>query len=352
MSFCCLSSAWADTVELHSGEKLIGTLVRVEGGKMIFKSATVGEVTIPMDQVAQITTEDPVTMHLQDGRVNRYRIHGFDDGVFTVDDEGRSRQVASSDLASVNPSAPPPNVDWTGSINVGLTATSGNTNETSGSFSFDITRNSRKTDTQKKTRWNSKALYVFSIDEVDRGIDTNGDGTDDDTEKVDATTEENVTLSTKYDYFFSDTYYGFANASWKKDHIADLERRTIFGAGLGKEWIDDGKFLLTTDAGVSRLQDVYETPASRTNDINVSAYLGYVFNWNISKKFDFLHNTVYYPSLEEMSDYFLTGAAELRAKLAADWFASLKALLDYDSTPGEGSKSTDMKYILSLSYTF
>ncbi len=66
----------------------------------------------------------------------------------------------------------------------------------------------------------------------------------------------------------------------------------------------------------------------------------------INQMFTFLHNTTYYPSLGDISDYFLTTDAELRAALTDSFFASLKAIVDYDSTPAQWSSTTDTRYIV------
>ena len=48
----------------------------------------------------------------------------------------------------------------------------------------------------------------------------------------------------------------------------------------------------------------------------------------------------------------LTTDAELRAEITKSMFGSLKAILDYDSTPGEGVGTTDTKYILGVGWNF
>ena len=58
------------------------------------------------------------------------------------------------------------------------------------------------------------------------------------------------------------------------------------------------------------------------------------------------------PAWEDLSDYYLTTSAELRFKLTQMIFASLKAVLDYDSTPAEGTEKADTKYVVGVGVEF
>ena len=62
-----------------------------------------------------------------------------------------------------------------------------------------------------------------------------------------ATVEE----KSKYDYFFSSKIFGYLSGSFKKDHIADLDYRTIYGSGLGYQWIDEEDLGFSTWDGIS-----------------------------------------------------------------------------------------------------
>jgi len=251
---------------------------------------------------------------------------------------------------SISPADPPKRNPVTnhGSFTLGMTSSHGNTFDESGNISFDFTRETIKTPLQAKSRWNTKAIYLFGRTEKD--VDTNGDGIPDKKEKV--TIEENITLNSKYDRYFTDKRYGFLSTSWKKDHIADLDRRLIAGLGAGFEWKNDGKVLLTTDLGAAFLHEKYVTPTATDTSDEISAQLGYTYNLKINKRFTLMHNTTYYPSFEQFSDYFLNATLELRAKINGAWHAGFKTILDYDATPGQGSSSTDMKYILAIGASF
>lgn len=73
--------------------------------------------------------------------------------------------------------------------------------------------------------------------------------------------------------------------------------------------------------------------------------LGSNFEWQLNNKLKFLLNMTCNPSISDLSDYCLSSDAEIRLSLTSSMYGSFKAIFDYDSTPGEGSSSTDVKYI-------
>ena len=244
--FVICSTSLADRVVMENGDQLKGQVVKMGGGKMVFNSDMVGEVTIDIANIRSFQTDTPLEMHFSDGTVIHSPVLQDQAGSISIADTPtvKGQRFALSDLSAINPPKVVPS-DWSGSFNLGFTSSHGNTFDQSGSVSFDATRENVKTDYQAKSRWNSKAFYVVGRSEKD--VDEDGDGITDGKEKF--TTEESVNLSSKYDHFFNDKIYGFLGGSWKKDHIADLDRRLVGGAGLGREWINDGTYLFTTDIG-------------------------------------------------------------------------------------------------------
>ena len=355
-AFCILavlvlsgSTARPDSVLMTNADQLKGRIVTMKNGKMIFQSDMLGKITIAMDKIQSFQTDDSVELHFSDQTVIKSRVRQDQPGKITIENTTtlKAQSFSLSELHAINPPQIIPAAIH-GSFTLGLTSSHGNTFDESGNLSFDFTRETHKTPLQAKIRWNTRAIYLFGRTEKD--VDTDGDGVPDDKKKV--TTEENITVNSKYDSYFTDKQYGFLSGSWKKDHIADLDRRLIGGLGGGYEWKNDGKVLLTTDLGVAFLHEKYVTPTATDTSDEISAQLGYTCNVKFNDRFSLLHHLTYYPSFEEFSDYFLNSSLELRAKINDSWHGGIKTILDYDATPGQGSSSTDMKYILGVGSSF
>ena len=334
--------AKADVVVFKNGDKLTGKVVKLEGGKLTFKADVAGEITLDLANINTFSTDEPAEFHLQDGTVLKSKVQPGEPGHVALEKTEliQAQTIPLIAVTSINPPVKPP-VTWRGSVTVGMTSTHGNTFNESANVSSNVTRRTEK-----------DRLRAFSTYLASRTRD------DDTGDKV--TTEESFTLGGKYDYFLSKKWYTFLNADYKKDHIADLDYRIIAGGGIGYQWIEQDNLKFATDFGVSELCEKYtkrvgtappwEKEVTKSDEFSVQ--LGYGLEWVINDKFTFLHNLRYYPSFGDLSDYFLTTDAELRAAITKNMFGSLKAVLDYDSTPGQDVGATDTKYILGVGWNF
>ena len=334
--FCV--SAGADELVFKTGGRLTGTFVKVEAGMLIFDSVEVGRVTVDLKNVANFTSDAPAQFVFQDGTVVSGKVLGLEnDQVQLAQTEMLpAHSYAISAIASVNPPpAVPPK--WSGSFTAGFTSSHGNTFAESGSISFDAARRTQKDRTT-----------VFARYLVGRA-----ENEDDDGNVNKKTTEESLAFGGKYDYFFTPKFYGFLDGRFKKDHIADLDRRIIAGAGVGYQWIESDPMNFSTDLGLSELCEQYTSHGQITKSDELSARLGYHFDCILWQGFDFIHNLTFYPAATtSFSDYFLSTDAELRLTLTDSMFSSFKAILDYDNTPAPGIGKTDTKYILGVGWTF
>ena len=333
-------SCHADIVVFKNGDRLTGQVVRLEEGKLVFNASQVGELTIDLSRVAQFTSDEPAEFHLTDGTVIESKALSGEPGQIVLAETTvlPSQTLAFDQITAINPTVKPA-VVWSGSITAGLTSTHGNSFNESANMAFSA---KRRSETDRFAVWSA---YLASRSE------------NDDTGQKE-TTEEAFTFGGKYDYFWTEKFYTFLNGTFKKDHIADLDHRIIGGGGAGYQWFETPEFSFFTDAGLSDLCEQYtrrnpDTGLKETTDTEeLSVQAGYGLDWRINDRFHFMHNMRYYPSLAGLSDYFLTTDAEIRTSLTKSMFTSFKAILDYDSTPGEGTDTTDTKYILGLGWSF
>lgn len=348
--FCIGGNARADEIVFKNGERLIGTIVRMESGKVVFASQLVGEVEVDLEQVESLSAESLMSLHIDDGTIIKSSGITANENGFIVKGAGvpEGQTLMLSAIKAINPRVVP-DVTWKGNITAGYTITNGSSYNEQANVSLNVVRRS------KKTRLRLDGIYLTGRDE------------DDDTgDKV--TTEENFTIKAKYDYFFTQKLFGYLSGSFKKDHIADLDYRTITGTGLGYQWIEADWMKFSTDAGVALLKEKYTSKVPDPDDDDgddivrlidevtrsddISLQFGYNFDWLPHQKTNFLSNLTYTPAVDDFSDYFLTFDAELRLAVTSSFYSSFKFILDYDSEPGESSGTTDTKYIFGLGWNF
>ncbi len=336
----------ADMIQFTNGDRLTGTFVRFEEGNIIFISEVLGEVKLDPARIVTFTSAEPANIYFQDGTMTTARIEASEAGRITIAplDLVTQRTISLGDLARINPTpAAPPK--WTGNISAGLSATRGNTFTNAANISANALLRRAKDRTQAYMN------YLAAQSKAGNGDMQNTQGA--------------FTVGGQYDYFFTEKFYGFTNARYHTDHVANLDYRMLGGLGVGYQWVESEKLNFSTDIGVAEICEQYTERVLEdvngdgiawdkvtTSSDEISLQMGYHFDWTINSLLSFHHNTRYYPAFSDFTDYLLTSDAEIRAKLTDNMFANFQALLEYDSTPGRDATHADTKYILGIGYNF
>jgi putative salt-induced outer membrane protein YdiY len=316
--------AFGDEVRLRNGDRLTGKVAEASGGKLKVTGTKAGDVTVDLKDVETFTTDGPVELRLKDGTILRQRVRASDSaGTVTAEDGG------AVELARVK-SISTRGAHWTGAVVAGGLITRGNTNTDSLNLSIEATR--RGAD----DRISASAGYIFS-----RQADPDGPGKN--------TTADNWFAAGKYDYFFSEKFYGFASLRAEHDTIAGLDLRLTPSVGVGYQWLERPDMNFNTEAGLAW---VYEDYAVGDSEEHVAARLAYHFDKKFNDQVSFVHNLEYLPSLEDVSDYNLNADAGVRASLTKAMFAQFKVEWRYDATPAPGAHDNDLRYILGVGWTF
>jgi len=301
-------------------------------GKITITSETIGDVQVRIEDVETFSTDTPIELHFKDGTVLTEKVQADDAGLVATEGSGvvKPQTFAVSDIVAVNPPSKP-KPKWKGDITAGYTITKGNSNTSTANVNIDMARRS-ETD-----RITLGGAYLFSQQE------------DPNTGDNETTTDKWYT-SVKYDYFFAPKAYTFVDARLERNRIADLDMRLTTGLGAGFQWIETERIELNTEAGLAWLYEAYSTDETgeKNSSNEISAQLGYHLDASLNDHVSFLHRLKYYPAASNLSDYYLTTDAELRADLTRSLFASIKGILDFDSTPAEDAKHSDITYIFGL----
>jgi putative salt-induced outer membrane protein YdiY len=331
LAFAC-AFARADVVLLQNGDVVTGKIVTAAEGKLTLKSDEMGTLQIPLNKIKTFSTQEPIVLRFQDGTVVNQKIRAADDGRIATLEGGvlAPQEFPISALEAVNPPEKPKAV-WKGHVTAGYTQTTGNAESTNASLDAEFVRRGE----DDRITVNGNYLY---------GRQTDSDGNDN-------LTNDKWYVSGKYDYFFTKKTYLFVNASYEKDRVADLDARAIGGAGCGYQWLESKRMNFSTDLGLGAMHEEYTNPTVVNNTVVGQA--GYHYDWTvIDERLTFLHDLRYVPDLEAFSNYTVRTSAELRTTLTKALFASFKVLVDYNSNPAAGKKTTDVMYIFGLGVNF
>lgn len=341
--FCALFASTAalraDEVLFKNGDRLTGTVVSADGGKLTIKTAVAGEVKVDMKDVKTFSTDQPLDLRLSNGATLKDKVVPATQpgtvetaGAGTIQAPGAtptapapSQPVVLADVKKINP----PPVAWTGSIRAGGLLTRGNTDSDSINVGADATR---RTDDD---RTSLAAGYFFGREKVGG--------------QPKETTTNNWFAQGKYDYFFAPKWYAYGLMRIEQDQIADLDLRLTPGVGVGYQWIEEPDFKFSTEAGATW---VYESYSNDGTDEHFAARLAYHVEKKLNDRVALFHNFEYLPSVQDLGDYNFNADAGMRVSLTKKMFSELKAEWRYDSTPAPGKSNDDTRYILSLGWTF
>jgi len=230
-----IATACADEVHLKNGNLLSGKLVSVVDGKLELETDYAGKLTIDWGQVERISTDQPLTVVLNDGSTLTGTIRpSTASGRMELSTPSLSDPtvVEFANVKALNPPVEPA-IRLSGRINVGLNKSSGNTDSESGHADAEFVARS------EKNRFTVGGSY---------------NRREDDNRK----TEDNATGHLKHDYFLTRQIYWYVNGMLETDEFKDINLRTTAGTGLGYQFFEGEDMNLSVEAGPSYVNTDYD----------------------------------------------------------------------------------------------
>ncbi len=324
-----LTAARGDHVLFKSGDRLTGTVVKVEKGQMTFTSQVAGKLTLKLEDIETFATDAPIEIALRDGSVLLQKATEGAAGAIAVPADGAAqpKAVPLSAIDKINPEKP----HWKGAVVAGATAVRGNTKSDSANITADAVRRS------ENDRTTLGAGYIFASQH-------------DNNTHSKSTSADEWFVKGKYDYFFTQNYYAYGNGMYEKDRISSLERRVSPGLGLGYQWAEGKDLSILTEGGGSYIYEQYSDPAE------TRTYMAARFAYQVEKAFNAqvsaFHNLEYLPSLERSDSFLVNTDIGLRAKMTERLLIEVKTRLAYNSKPAEDHEKKDFRHMLGFGWTF
>jgi len=329
LAACAGMAALGDVITFKSGAKLIGTVERIDGDVIKFKSDDVGAVDVKQSLVAEMTTDKENRIVYKDAREEQ-AVVALSNGVYTAS----SRPFDMNDVKGVNP----PSETWHGSVNASATAARGNTMSEKVAILADMNRR------WEKDRFVANGGYYFGQS-----------GTTHDNKRKD---EDRIMLSAQEDHFWSTRVYCYVNGKFERDRMLDLDRRFRLGTGLGYQWLDGenfestGKWSFNQEAGAEYVNERWserDDPDEAYAAVRYAHHLHWFPIWASST--DVFHNFEYHPSVDDWSEIYVFNAdLGFSTPIWASWNLLGKMEWDYNSAPSGSAKRSDLRYILGLGY--
>lgn len=320
-----------DKITLTNGDVLTGTIKTMGDGKVTIASPVLGNVVVPMADIANMSTQTGVEIASKFGDLyHQRRILGIEGGNLRLEGP-EPKSLPVDDLDKINP---PTRVEptWTGTFKLSAIYVDGNTDTRSASASFNASRRS-ETD-----RVIADASWYYSEDK-------------DQTTAIWTLNQRRSEGGLKYDLFLSKRWYHWTTVRALGDTLADLDLRFTAATGLGYTLIEDKTTLFVLEAGIAYVSENYRS-ANPSLDYGAVRF-AYKYAKTISEKTKLLHSVEAYQSVEDQDDIFAQVRTEVVTSLTGSMIASLSWIMDWDNVPAPLARErVDNRVELSIGWSF
>lgn len=327
-----LSASHAVTVYFQNGDRLSGELISLDSSQTTIKPNAGGEVTFNTNKVKSLETDQTVTVRFKSNRYLTGKIKPRDNAMIVqVDKRELTRTFGVEEIDQIfledprNKLKKKLSVNLDGELNLGASQQEGNTN-----------KESYHTDGRLRAR-TLENRYTLSFE-------YNQEQTND------QLTEENSTVFGKYDHFLSPKWFMYTSSTFEQNTFENLELLSNFSMGMGYQFLETEKRLLSFETGASYTNETYEDTTPSENSLGIRYALNY--ERQVYESTELFHFQEGLLGSGDEGDFDFRSRTGLRFPLAGGFQSTLQFKLDWNQEPTSGNVSTDRKYLLTLGYRF
>jgi putative salt-induced outer membrane protein len=334
--------ATADQVTLKNGDRLTGTISKMDDTKLSIKTDYSGEVTIARDAIDQIKSDQPLYLSLSDGQTLVGSVTTVGERMDVQTKEANKVNIALSAItiirsqteqdaytAEVERYRNPGLLDlWSGSFDAGLSLTRGNSETTNLALGANAIRATKR----DKTSAYFTSLYA-----------TNS------TTGTSVATANAIRGGVRYELNLTDRLFGFGFGDAEFDEFQMLDLRLVMGGGLGYYIKKTERTQFQMSGGGSLNKEYFSDDTKRTSG---ELLIGENFSTRFSDRVLFLQRFDLFPNLSEGGEFRSTFDSSLVTKLNRwlDWHVTLSDR--YLSNPVASAKKNDVLLTTGVRLSF
>ena len=330
----------ADSVMLTNGDKLTGTAIKLEAGKLTFKTAYADSIAIAWDQVASLKTSQPFILSTPKGKLSVTSIErtvtdlvvATASGPSTMDPAAVTVLRTPADQAAYEASLHPGwGHAWAGAANVSLALTKGNSDTTTFGAGFTAAR----TTSTDKTALYATMIYGRNAHAI-------------------PTTSANATGGgLRYDHNVNPKFFAFGTGDFSSNALQNLDLRSIVGGGFGWHAAKSPVQSFDLLGGLVWTHESYSATATAPKTTNSFAALdlGQQFTRKIGASSLFTEQAYVYPDLNDISRYQFNMSSSFSTRIGKifNWVTSFND--KYTSFPPSGTVNNDIILTTGLGVT-
>lgn len=299
----------ADRVTLTTGDVLTGRITEQTDQFVRLAHPVLGELAIPAASVAEALTDAQIEAAAQA--------------------QAQAEAQAGADAADPPTAPAEPQgffAGWESTLDVGLSGTSGNSENVSGFVTF-ASKKANDTD-----RWAYDATYRYAAEESESSTNK-------------------FTTGLVKDWLMPDSkWFIFADGRFDWDQFESWQTRVQAHVGPGYQFIDNDKWNIVGRAGLGAIREF----GSDNDNIRPEGLAGVDATWNFAKDQKLVGSSYIYPDFNDLGEFRTVSKIEWSAKMAALNDASLKAGIkhEHESIVDPGDEKNDFWYFAGLSFGF
>jgi putative salt-induced outer membrane protein YdiY len=314
----------ADEIWLKNGDRITGTVKKMEDKVLIFKTPYAGEMSIKWDEITAVTTDSPIEMVLDDDTSFLGSMVPAPEGqieLLLVDETVERLTFDLSEVKAINPTPPERGLKIEARLNIGVKVETGNTDKEE----YDV-------DGRVSLRSEKNRFIFFGEYERDKA-----DG--------DKTAEKSKGFG-KYDRFLTQKFYIYGSTFFETDANKDLDLRLIPSVGPGYQFYETELTNLSVELGPAYVIERFD---EGEDDEYMAGLWRINFDHFLYKKiFQIFHFDQGTLSFEDTSDILILSRTGIRMHFYKYFNLTGQWNWDWDNTPAPGDDRSDHEYILSV----
>ena len=342
-------AAWADDIELVSGDQLKGKVVEMTEQHVVLEHPTLGRLKIDADKIKSVTLYGPLSVDPEavvapevEAVIVPTEVPQTEapqtEAPQTESPQTEAPQVEASQTVTapatkdLQPMTPDSATwltqlhDWNAQLELGVNGSQGN------SETADLRVALTAGNETEARRWAFDTAYFYSA----------SDGN---------TTRSDFTLGYVNDWLFKDSpWFVFASGRVDFDDFQDWDYRVNAAVGVGYELIDTDTLTVRLRGGVGGVKEF----GSDDEDLRPEGSAGGELKWLITPSQTFAAAVTAYPSFDEFGEVRVRASADWTLKVDQADGVSLKlgVVDEYDSLADGGTDKNDFKYYGALVIDF
>jgi putative salt-induced outer membrane protein YdiY len=312
--------AWADEVRLMNGDRLSGTIVKMEDGVLTLQTDYGGELKIDWTKVTHLSSDGPLKILVP----GEYRdpVRSFFYGA-----------QALQEVRELSPDGPVPLTDikainlepirLTGTVTIGGNSTSGNSSTKAFNGATRLTLSAHR----QRLLIEGKYNYGQAGEQV---------------------TARNSLASLKHDYFVSKRVFIESFGMLEKDTLQNLQLRSTIGSGLGYQFLETTRTTLSLSVGLAHVSEHFtNSPSTQTPSGRWSLRWEHGL-WPDRVKLFHRHEGFY--DIHAGNAFRFNADQGVRITVYKNLFFNVEYDFRLNTQPAPGRKSTDEAIIFGVGY--